>query len=83
MLKRAGLSLLMALIAGAWGFSGNFHVTGPFARMLCPIFIGLAVVSVLFSLFEEPMGPASRVRRVRLSESPVSAVANPANPAGA
>ena len=75
MLKRAGLSLVSALVAGAWGFSGNFHVTGPFARMLCAILVGFAVVSLLFSLFEEPRRPAPRVKRVRLSDNPIPSTA--------
>ena len=45
---------LMALLAAGFGFSGMLFETAGFAQLLTYVLLGLALVSLLFSLFEEP-----------------------------
>jgi len=53
MLKRAGISLIVALIAALWAFTGFFPVTGAFGQAVFLVASGVFVLSLLFSLFEE------------------------------
>ena len=57
MLRRAGQFFLVALVLAAFGFTGALKATGGYAQLLCFIFIGSSVLSLLFSLFEEPAPP--------------------------
>ncbi len=60
MLKRAGISLLIALVNGMFGFTGILKVTGGMARTLFFVLLGFALVSLLLSLFEESGEPLAR-----------------------
>jgi uncharacterized membrane protein YtjA (UPF0391 family) len=53
MLKRAAISVGAALIAAIWGFSGYFPVTGIAGQALFFAAVGLLLLSLLFSLFED------------------------------
>lgn len=53
MLRHAFISLVTALIAAVWGFSGIFPVTGQAGQILFFTATGFLVLSLLFSLFEE------------------------------
>jgi len=57
MLRRAGFSLVLTLIAAVWGFSGILHVTAPFGRMLFYLAAAFSLLSLLFSLFEAAAEP--------------------------
>ncbi len=57
MLKRAGISLVIALVAALWGFSGIFRVTALFGRVLCFVAAGFCLLSLLLSLFEAAAEP--------------------------
>lgn len=59
MLKRAGVSLVVALIAAVWGFAGVLHVTAPFGRLLFFVAAAFCVLSLIFSLFEAAPEPES------------------------
>jgi uncharacterized membrane protein YtjA (UPF0391 family) len=52
MLRRAGFSLVLALIAAVWGFTGILHVTAPFGRIVFFVAAGFCLLSLMFSLFE-------------------------------
>ncbi len=58
MLRRARIALELALLPGIIGFSGIFQVTAGAARIVCFVFVAVAVISLLFSLFEEADSPA-------------------------
>jgi uncharacterized membrane protein YtjA (UPF0391 family) len=60
MLKRAGISLVVTLVAAVWGFTGTLPFTAPFGRILFFIAAGFFLLSLLFSLFEPGAGPRSR-----------------------
>ena len=60
MLKRAAIFVVIALTAALFGFTGILKVTAGFAQSVCLIFAGLTVLSLLFSLFEEPAQPLAR-----------------------
>ena len=52
MLKRAGISLVIAMITAILGFSGILQVTASMAQIASYVFIGFSVLSLLLSLFE-------------------------------
>jgi len=66
MLKRACLSLEIAIVAAVLGFSGLLRATAPIAQIICFLSLAFAVVSLLFSLFEE--ATESTVRKLEISE---------------
>jgi uncharacterized membrane protein YtjA (UPF0391 family) len=53
MLRRACISLLVAVINGMFGFTGILKVTGGMARTVFFISVGFAIVSLLLSLFDD------------------------------
>ena len=59
MIKRARIWLLIALIGGFFGFTGVLHSTAVLAQDLFYLCSAFAVLSVLFSLFEEQGEPTS------------------------
>ena len=61
MLRRAGISMVIALIAAVLGFTGLLDKTAPVLRAVCFIFAGLSLLSLLFSLFEDNTEPGVRV----------------------
>ncbi len=54
MLRRAGNSLVIALVAALFGFTGILHITAVFAQVVFFVFIAVTFLSLLFSLFEPP-----------------------------
>jgi len=69
MLKRAAFSLAMAGVCGMWGFTGWFHATGGLGQFLFFAASGTFMLSLLFSLFEEPQTPNSQEHLERVSQS--------------
>jgi uncharacterized membrane protein YtjA (UPF0391 family) len=65
MLKRAANCVVIAIIAAIFGFTGILHWTAVIAQSVCVVCLGFCVLSLLFSLFEEPSRPAAR--QIRLS----------------
>jgi uncharacterized membrane protein YtjA (UPF0391 family) len=53
MLRRAGISLLVSILAALWGFSGVFPKTGSYGQALFLLASAFFLLSALFSLFEE------------------------------
>ncbi len=53
MLRRAKIAFEVSLVAGIVGYSGIFHLTAGFGRLVCLVFGALALLSLLFSLFED------------------------------
>ena len=53
MIKRARIWLLIALVGGFFGFTGVLHFTAVIPQALFYICSAFAILSVLFSLFEE------------------------------
>lgn len=77
MLRRAGISSVVALVGGFWGFSGVLEVTAAIGQTLFYIAVGFTFLSLLFSLFEAPAGTATPVAkpqpapaRIALARSP-------------
>ncbi|HZR17041.1 MAG TPA: DUF1328 domain-containing protein [Verrucomicrobiae bacterium] len=68
MLKRAANCVVVALIAAIFGFTGVLHWTAPIAQSVFFVCIAVAVLSLLFSLFEEPAAP--RARKIRIQTTP-------------
>ena len=68
MIKRARLSLVIAIVTAVLGFSGVLRATAPIAQMVCFLSLAFAAISLLFSLFEETTQPA--VRQLEISEQP-------------
>ena len=68
MLKRAVNCVIIALIAAIFGFTGILRFTAPIAQSVCFVCAGFAVLSLLFSLFEEPAAP--RARKLRIETRP-------------
>ena len=66
MIKRARLSLEIAIVAAGLGFSGLLRATAPIAQIVCFLSLAFATVSLLFALFEETTVLA--VRKVEISE---------------
>lgn len=60
MLKRAALCVIIAFIAAIFGFTGLLRSTAGIAQSVCVLCLGIAVLSLLFSLFEEPAEPEVR-----------------------
>ncbi len=62
MLRRAGISVLVALLAMVCVLSGLVEDLAPAAQVVSYIAVGFAVVSFLLSLFEEPgrLSPGTR-----------------------
>lgn len=65
MLKRAASCLVIALIAALFGFTGLLRWTAGIAQSVFFVFFGLCVLSLLFSLFEEPANTAPREIRLK------------------
>lgn len=59
MLKRARVSLVVALVAAIWGFAGILRVTAPFGRILFFLAAAFCLLSLVFSLFEAAPLPES------------------------
>ena len=59
MLRRAGFSLVLALVAAIWGFTGILRVTAPFGKILFFVAAAFCLLSLLFSLFEA--GPVPEI----------------------
>ncbi len=59
MLRNARIALGIALLPAFVGFSGIFQATAGVARIICLILVGVAVLSLLFSLFEPAESPAA------------------------
>ena len=57
MLKRAGISLIIALVAAVLGFGGLLDHTAVVAQAFAYVFSGFCLLSLLFSLFEEKPEP--------------------------
>ncbi|HLH53654.1 MAG TPA: DUF1328 domain-containing protein [Verrucomicrobiae bacterium] len=66
MLKRAALCVVIALVAAIFGFTGILRFTDGIAQSVCLVFLAISVLSLLFSLFEEPSGPAPRELRLNV-----------------
>ena len=79
MLKRAGVSFVIAVVAALWGFSGVLQVTAPLGRVLCFIAAGFGLLSLLLSLFERP-AHSKPERSVNLSRSGSSSAVSVLNP---
>jgi uncharacterized membrane protein YtjA (UPF0391 family) len=60
MLKRAANCLVIAMIAAIFGFTGILQWTAVIAQSVCLVCLGVAVLSLLFSLFEEPSEASAR-----------------------
>ncbi|HWX19710.1 MAG TPA: DUF1328 domain-containing protein [Candidatus Binatia bacterium] len=60
MLKRAGYSLVIALVFAMLGFTGMLQKTAPIAQTCCFVYVGFCILSLLFSLFEEGSSPPSQ-----------------------
>jgi uncharacterized membrane protein YtjA (UPF0391 family) len=60
MLRRAGTCLVIALIAAIFGFTGILHWTAFIAQSVFFVCFGFCILSLLFSLFEEPSEPNTR-----------------------
>ena len=60
MLRRAGNWVLVAVIAAFFGFTGILHWTAAIAQTVFFVCIGFGILSLLFSLFEEPSAPRAR-----------------------
>jgi Small integral membrane protein len=52
MLKRAKICVVLGLLAAIFGFTGLLKETAGLAQNLCYIFGGLALLSLLFCMFE-------------------------------
>lgn len=54
MLRRTANCMVIALIAAIFGFTGILHWTAVIAQSVFFICLGVGILSLLFSLFEEP-----------------------------
>lgn len=68
MLKRAVNCVIVALIAAIFGFTGILRSTAGIAQSVFFVCLGFCVLSLLFSLFEEPAPP--RIRKIRITATP-------------
>ena len=57
MLKRARISLLIAMVAALFGFAGLLEASAAIAQAVCYVFAASAVISFTFALFEEARTP--------------------------
>jgi len=57
MLKRAAHCVVIAVIAAIFGFTGILHWTAGIAQTVFFVFFAFCILSLLFSLFEEPSIP--------------------------
>jgi len=57
MLKRAANCFVIAVIAAIFGFTGILHWTAIIAQSVFFVCLGFIILSLLFSLFEEPANP--------------------------
>ena len=64
MLRRAGLCMVVAIIAAIFGFTGILHWTAIIAQSVFYVCFGMCVLSLLFSLFEESASPDAREIRI-------------------
>lgn len=70
MLRRAVNWVVVALIAAFFGFTGILHWTASIAQSVFYVCMGFGVLSLLFSLFEEPSTPsATKIRIESRSQS--------------
>lgn len=60
MLKRAAHCVVIAVIAAIFGFTGILRFTAVIAQSVCLLFLAGCILSLLFSLFEEPSEPTAR-----------------------
>lgn len=60
MLRRAAHCMVIALIAAIFGFTGILHWTAAIAQAVFFVCFGMSMLSLLFSLFEEPATPGPR-----------------------
>ncbi len=65
MLRRAAYCMVIALIAAMFGFTGLLHNTEGIAQSVFFVCFGMSVLSLLFSLFEEPARPGTRELRIK------------------
>ncbi len=75
MLKRAANCVVIALIAAIFGFTGILHWTAGIAQSVFFVCVGVCVLSLLFSLFEEPSTLEARELPI---ETQAQTVAKPA-----
>jgi uncharacterized membrane protein YtjA (UPF0391 family) len=71
MLKRARISMLVALVGGFFGFTGVLHWTAVIAQGLFYFCCAFSVLSLLLSLFEERNQALSVAEEVRQQPTPV------------
>lgn len=64
MLKRAANCVVIAIIAAIFGFTGILHWTAVIAQSVCVVCAAVCLLSLLFSLFEEPSKPVAREIRL-------------------
>jgi uncharacterized membrane protein YtjA (UPF0391 family) len=60
MLRRAANFMVIALIAAMFGFTGLLYWTAFIAQSVFYVCVGVSILSLLFSLFEEPSMPETR-----------------------
>jgi uncharacterized membrane protein YtjA (UPF0391 family) len=63
MLRRAANFMVIALIAAILGFTGLLHWTAFIAQSVFFVCVGVSILSLLFSLFEDPSMPDAREPR--------------------
>jgi uncharacterized membrane protein YtjA (UPF0391 family) len=71
MLKRAANCVVIALIAAIFGFTGILHWTAGIAQSVFYVCLAVCILSLLFSLFEEPAVPRTRKIRLQSPSEPV------------
>lgn len=72
MLKRAANSVVIALIAAIFGFTGLLQWTADLAQLVCLIFLAICGLSLLFSLFEEPGERVGGEMPIKIQPQPVT-----------
>ena len=70
MLKRAAYCVVIAAIAAIFGFTGILRFTAAIAQSVCLVFLAGCILSLLFSLFEEPAEPAARELSLTVGSAP-------------
>ncbi len=53
MIKRARISLLVAVVAAFFGFTGVLTNSAELAQVICYLFLAVSALSFLFCLFED------------------------------
>ena len=71
MFRRAGIALVVALVAAMLGFTGLLHNVAGIVQVIFYLGLGFCGLSLLFGLFEENEARANRGKtaKVRLSDS--------------